>query len=260
MIDNIYDIKESIHQLVNKFNNISKLGWINKKTSNEGEAGNNIEVLLGKENNDFQIPDFDGIEIKTKQENAFNSYITLFNCIPYGKDFFEIKRIKEKYGYPDSTLKEYKVFNGEVFCNFKKKIGAKFFFELKVNRELKRINLLIFDIYGNLIDCSTYWPFDILEQKLYCKLKYLALIKVSNKFYNGKRYYKYNSLEIFKLKDFEQFLNLIEQRHIKILFRIGIFKTGKRIGKIHDRGTSFQINTDYINLLYDEIYPNNIIT
>lgn len=254
MVENFYDIDRSIESLIKEFKKIHEMGWIEKKTSHFGEIGNNLELLLGKVNNDFQVPDFDGIELKTKKENAFNDYITLFNCTPYGNDFFEIKRLQEKYGYPDSTMKKYKILNTEVFSNYKKKIGNKYYFELKVDRKSRKIILLIFDDNKILIDKSTYWPFELLQQKLFCKLKYLAVVKVVQKYMNRKQYYNYNSLCVLRLKDFETFLDIIERGKIKILFKIGVFKSGKRIGQTHDRGTAFQININDINLIYDKIY------
>jgi len=106
---------------------------------------------------------------------------------PNWSDFFEIQRIKEKYGYSDSITKEFKVFNGEVFSNFKKKIGNKYYFKLEINHNFKKISLVVFDSHGNIVDNSTYWSFTVLEEKLYCKLQYLALITVSYKYYKGQK-------------------------------------------------------------------------
>lgn len=259
MINEIYNIKESIKQLINNFKKINKIGWIKKQTSTLGEAGKNIEILLGKENNNLQFPDFDGIELKTKKENAYNNFITLFNCTPYGEEFFEIKRLQEKYGYPDVLFKECKILNTEVFNNYKKKVGDKYYFELFIDKDCEKIFLLVFNKDKQLIDKSTFWPFEVLKQHLYGKLQYLAIISVGTKCCNGKVYYKYNNLQIFKLKGFNDFMTAIESGKIKILFKIGIFKSGKRIGKTHDRGTAFQIDINNIHLLYEEIYPVDTI-
>lgn len=256
MENDYFDIKISISSIINHFNEIKKKGWFIRKTNNDGEAGNKLEELLGKPIDNFQVPDFDGIEIKTKKINSYNNYITLFNAVPYGKDFFEIERIKKEYGYPDSDLKNCKVLNGDIFCKNKNKIGTKFFFQSQIDNLNKRINLLVFDYHGNLIDNETFWPFDKIREKLYCKLKYLAIIKIKTKKINNKQYYKYDSIEIFKLRSFEFFLKSIQYDYIKIQFKIGVFKSGKRIGQTHDRGTGFQINQTHIEYLYQKIYPN----
>ena len=89
------------------------------------------------------------------------------------------------FGYPDSNLKSFKVFNGEVFCNKLTKIGNKFYFKLNVYRNEKKITLSVYDKPNNKIEETTYWDFDILEEKLNRKLSYLALISTLKKNING---------------------------------------------------------------------------
>ena len=60
-------------------------------------------------------------------------------------------------------------------------------------------------------------------------------------------------MKIYKLKDFETFINLIEKGIIRISLKIGVFRTGKRVGKIHDHGTSFCIEENNLDKLYDLI-------
>lgn len=251
-----FNIDNSICSLIERFDNISRKGWFIKRTNDDGEAGSKFESLLGKSNDNFQIPDFDGIEIKTKKINSYDKYITLFNAVPYGKDFFEIDRLKREYGYPDSDLKNCNVLNGDIFCKKKNRIGAKFYFQSQIDNKNKKINLLIYNRYGNIIDSNTFWPFEIIKERLYCKLKYLAIIKVKTKKENHQQYYKYENIEIFKLKNFEKFLEAIQYDYIRIQLKIGVFKSGKRIGQTHDRGTGFQINENYINYLYTKIYSS----
>ena len=60
-------------------------------------------------------------------------------------------------------------------------------------------------------------------------------------------------MKIYKLKDFETFIDLIENGIIRISLKIGVFRTGKKIGQIHDHGTSFCIEEDNLDKLYDLI-------
>lgn len=250
MLESIFNIEESIELLKKRFNEIKENGWIEKMTSNTGEAGLKLENLLNKDNNNLSFPDFEGIEIKTKKENGFIKYITLFNCTPYGKDFFEIKRIVKKFGYPDKNFKDCNILNGDVFANKKNKIGLNYRFQLKINADTQTINLLIFDKNNILIDDFTYWNFEMLKNKLYCKIRFLAIIKIKSKKIKKTEYYRYSDIKIYELKSFEVFLKLIEIGDIKISFSIGVYKKGNRKGQIHDRGTSFRINIDSIEQLY----------
>lgn len=253
---NFFDINNSIKDLVTNFNRISQKGWFLKKSFDDGEVGNKFESLLGKSTDNLQVPDFYGIELKTKKINSYDNYITLFNAVPYGKDFFEIDRLKKEYGYPDSDLKDCNVLNGDIFCKTKNRIGVKFYFQSQIDNINQRINLLIYNRFGKLIDNCTFWPFEIIKEKIYFKVQYLAIINVRTKFEKGRQYYKYENIEIFKVKDFESFIKAIQNDYIRIQLKIGVFKSGKRFGQTHDRGTGFQINQKYINYVYDKIYSS----
>lgn len=67
-----------MNKLKNKFETIKKLGWIKSIRKGSTGIGATFEKLLGINENSFEIPDFDGIEIKTKR-NYSNSFTSLFN-------------------------------------------------------------------------------------------------------------------------------------------------------------------------------------
>lgn len=257
MKDNLYDIDKSIKSLISNFEKISKNGWFIKETINPGEIGNNFEKLLGKSCDNFQVADYEGIEIKTKSKSKYSEYITLFNLTPIGKDFFEINRLKNTYGYPDLDLKDCKVLNGDIFCKTKNKIGAKFYFQTKLDNENQKLKLLVFNKYNELIDEQTFWTYEMIKERIAYKLEYLALISVQTKIINNKKIYKYEHMDIYKFINFENFINAIENDYIRIQLKIGVFKSGKRIGQTHDRGTGFQINKNHIESLYKKIYSSN---
>ena len=60
-------------------------------------------------------------------------------------------------------------------------------------------------------------------------------------------------MKIYKLKDFNTFINLLDSGIIRISIKIGIFREGNKLGKIHDHGTSFCIQEENLNKLYDLI-------
>lgn len=238
--------------LKENFEKIRQMGWIKYDGTNYGMIGITFEKLLGLSTNEFEIPDFGEIEIKTKSKSKFD-YVSLFNCVPTGPHFHEIERIKNLYGYPDKQLKEFKVFNGDVVCNKLGKIGIHFYFILNMHRDERKIKLCVFDKNLNKIEETTFWDFDILEEKLNRKLKYLALVKSEKRINNGSLFFRYNSIIFYKLKSFDVFTTLLEQGIIKITFKISVFKSGKRLGQIHDRGTAFSISEQNIEKLFDLI-------
>ncbi len=243
---------EKFYELKKKFEEIKKMGWIKSCCKGLGGIGNTFEQLLDINQNEFEIPDYNGIEIKTKR--AFShSNTSLFNCVPDGPHYHEIERLKDCYGYPDSDLKKYRVLSASVNTKDLYKVGLFFYFKLKVDREKRKIFLQVFGLHGNLKEECVYWDFDTLEEKLYRKLKYLAFARAYVKKNKDSEFFKYYKITFYKLKDFDTFIELIDQGCIRITFKIGIYKWGVKEGKIHDHGTSFNISEDDFEKLYDLI-------
>jgi len=244
-------LQYEIFELKKEFNRIKDMGWVKGIRRGKDSIGRTFELLLGCEENGLEIPDYNGIEIKTKRSDS-SAYIGLFNMTPSGKYYHEIERLRTTYGYNDTKTKKYKVLNNSVYCSKRTFIGIYHQFMLKVDRVQKKIFLCVFDVSGMLIEKDVYWDFDIIEEKLYRKLKYLAFVKAHRKFVNNVEYFKYYDIKLYVLKDFNTFIRLIEEGFIKITFKIGVFKSGKRIGQIHDHGTSFDIREIDLPKLFDE--------
>lgn len=242
--------------LKEKFEEIEEMGYI--KSSREGATGigKTFEDLIGKEEDHEETPDFKGIEIKTKGDSIIREYITLFNATPKGKYEYATHYLLEKYGYPDRVYKNKKVLNRPVYSNSLR--GNKYFFTLKVDYKHMLVRLKIIDNFLNTLEDDICWTFYELETKLYRKHRYLALIKAKKKIEDGLTYYKYYDLKFYKIKNFYTFIKLIEKGKIRVTFRIGLYKKGKRKGEPHDRGTAFQIRECDILKLFDEIDMSEI--
>ena len=250
-------MEKQIKKLKEEFVKIKEKGWIKSLNRGNNGVGFTFESLLGIQKNELEIPDYNGIELKTRRYSS-TSYIILFSSKPEGKYYHEAERIKDKYGYPHRIFKQYKVLNNSVYANKFNKIGQKYYFKLDVDRNERKIYLLICDKYKNLLERDVYWDFDILEEKIYRKLNFLALIKAYSKKdkYEDWEYFKYNFMKIYCLKGFENFISLIEDGKIRVNFKLNIKTTGDKIGQIHDHGTSFDILEQDIGKLYNE-YNNN---
>ena len=230
--------------LKKELDKIKHKNWIE---CSEYSNGLMIEKLLKIPKNTFEVPDYDGIEIKSKKRYGKSNF-TLFNATP-DNNFFEIKRIQKNYGYPDKENKKYKVFNINISA-INEKILVKNSFKLFINYKKEFISLLVWDNKGNLIDSETSWSFSMLKEKLFRKLSYLCFIQTENKIINNVKYFKITNYNFYKLISFNNFLKLLESGKICISFKIGVFKSGKRIGQIRDRGTSFSLDYRYINSLF----------
>lgn len=243
---------ENINKLKKQFVEIQQKGWIKSIISGNSSVGRTFETLLGNNENSLEIPDYNGIEIKTKS-SIKNIFTTLFNYKPEGLYYKETERIKDTYGYPDRNFPIYKVLNNSVFCNNKTTIGNRYKFELKVDRDERKIFLYIYDSKDKLLEKDVYWDFDTLKEKLYRKLEYLAYVHAIKKYSKNGIYFKYTKIKFYKLKGFEEFIKLIEQGKIRVTFKVSVYKKGKKKGKTYDHGTGFDIKEDDLLELYDEI-------
>ncbi len=251
----MFIIYQTIIELKTQFERISNKGWIESINKGKGSIGNTFEKELGLNRNDFEIPDFNGIEIKTKKNHTKynNPHISLFNATFDGKYLFEIKRLQETYGWPDRKLKESKVLYTSLYGKRLISVGMNWKMKLEVNYQEEKVFLLIYDKNKKLIEKECYWSFELLEEKLLRKLKYLAVINADNKFIKNKEYFYYKSMTIYTLKNFNKFLELLDKGYIRVNIKVGTYHSGKKLGKIYDHGTSFEIKQIYLEKLFDKI-------
>ena len=127
------------------------------------------------------------------------------------------------------------------------------YFKLFVSRDKKKMFLEVYDFSKKLIENKTYWDFDILSEKLYRKMKVFALVEAQCKKIEGIEYFKYTSMTLYTLKNFDNFISLIEDGIIRISFKINIFTTEERFGQIYDHGTGFEISKENLEKLYNRI-------
>lgn len=225
--------------------------WVESKDKGDGGVGITLESLLEKEKENFEIPDYKGIEIKAKC-SIRETYITLFSAVP-DSYLFEIKRLVQAYGYPDKQYPQFKVFNLAVYGNRKIKMGNHYF-KLYVDWRIRQVVLKVYDKDFKIIDELTSWSFDMLKEKLERKLRKLALVHAERKFEHNVVYFKYTDIKFFQLVSFERFLTLIENGMIRITFRIGVYKDPERFGKIYNHGTTICIDESNIEKLFNRIY------
>ena len=207
---------------------------------------------MGKERENFPIADYKGIEIKTNTELHGRPFITLFSATPDGKHIFQTQILLKKYGtkYDDFPMfnKFYVRLSATTFTK-----TNNFYMKIKINYKEKRIILEVYDKYLNLIDNDCFWDFDTIEKRLSNKIKYLAYVTAKRKYENHKVYFFYKDIKFYELKGLDEFLNLIEKGVIKICFKVGVYKKGRKLGNIYDDGTGFEISKKDLSKLYKRI-------
>lgn len=247
------DINKSFEDLKKKFDKISKMGYIRgKNQKNKGNSGLTFENLIGKENDEFQIADYNGIEIKVK--NNFISdfkYLTLFSLVPSNCFGLALKNLRKKYGKRDVDFSNVNTLMKSVFANFKVYDENENSFQLEVNKNDKKVYLCIFDKEKQMIYKNIYWDFDEIISAINRKLNYLALVKYDKKRIYGHDYFKYSNITFYKFKGSKTFFELLEKGIIRIYICLGVYKSGPKAGCEHDHGVRFDIKECNMLKLYD---------
>lgn len=240
----------NLEKIIEDFNRIKSLGYVKSSRPNnkDGGIGNTYEDLVGIKENNICLPDYLGFEVKSKRE--FNSsYVSLFSkslTSPKGANSL----LRERYGEIRDLNFNRKKLYASVFGHRFSLIYNKYKMKLKVDYKEEKIFLNIFNLKSKLID-SVNWSFNDLKKSSE-KIKSLILITASEKEIDGITYYHYNNAEIFSKFNFDNFLRNVEKGGIMFDLRIGVYNSGKSIGKTHDHGSGFRIKSDNFKNIYDQ--------
>ena len=248
-------MNEKIQQLKTEFERISKKGYIKGIYNSSSSIGRTFENELNLQMNKLGIPDYHGIEIKTRRTYS-KSAITLFTAVPDGENPLEVERLKNTYGYPYKKDRRYRVLYFDAYGNKLTFGGIKYQYKIDVDRKEKRVYLCIYNRYNELIERKVYWSFKYLKEKVLTKLNFLAIVNAWPKQIDNWNYFKYYKIEFYMLKKIEKFLELLENGTIKIIFKVGIYLDENNYGKTYDHGCGFALNEKDITKLYYKYNPN----
>ena len=249
-------MNKKIIQLQKEFERISKKGYIKGIYNCNSSLGRTFENELGIPLNKECEPDYHGIELKTRKTYS-KSPMTLFSAVPDVDRPLEVERIKEIYGYPYKKDKRYKAIYFDAYGNKLSFGGLIYQYKLDVDRVDEKIYLCIYDKNNNMIERKTYWSFKYLKEKLMQKLKYLAIINAWTMKKDNWNYFKYYKIEFYKLKNFDKFLELIEDGIIRLEFKVDIHTDELNYGKTYDHGCSFRIKEEDITKLFNKYIPRS---
>ena len=98
-----------------------------------------------------------------------------------------------------------------------------------------------------------YWSFKELKSRLQHKLNYLCVILTKSRIINNIDYFKYDSLNFYKLKDFINFLKLINKGKVKVTFKLSYYQKQDRYGEFYDKGTSFDLSYESLDELFERL-------
>lgn len=230
---------DTTQRLLEIFQEIKEAGWHESRRKGNTGIGKTFEDLLDKEEDNLAEPDLFDIEVKTHDEDS-NSMITLFTKSPTNPRGAN-KYLRENYG----ALNEDGIRTLHQTVSAKQKTNSQLFdfdFSIEVDRSSRRVNICVFNKLGELIDNHIFWSFEDLQKQLEKKLKKIALVSGNKKEESGKVYYKYNQVQLVTGLNIDNLILAIENGDLKIDIRIGVYRTGSKMGQTHDHGTGFRIS------------------
>lgn len=247
-------MNSNILQLKKEFEKIAKKGYIKGIYNCLSSIGRTFENELHLPMNKEGIPDYYGIEIKTRRTYS-KSDITLFNAVPDGEETLEVERLKNTYGYPYKKDRKYKVLYFDAYANKLTFGGVKYQYKIDIDRKEEKVYLCVYNRYEKLIERKVYWSFNYLEKKILTKLNFLAIVNAWTKEINDWNYFKYYKIDFYMLKKFKKFIDLLENGTIKITFKVGIYLDKNNYGKMYDHGCGFKLSEKDITKLFYKYNP-----
>lgn len=248
---------EKYDNLINNFKIISKKGWLKTVATNTSGVGLTFERQLNKQPDSLFFPDYRGTEIKCT--TRYSRYpITLFSLAFDGPSLYEMNNLLQKYGKNDRKYKDKKTLMANLKINNPTLVNDKYFFELKLDYNSKKLLLVVYDVDFNVLENEVFIDFDTIKTHLEVKLSSLALVYASKKVIDGIDHYRYYSLNIYELISFEKFLHLLENNIINVSIEGRISRSGFKEGKNRNKNLVFKIPKENISDLFCLIYEKDM--
>lgn len=243
----------NLKRLSNEFYRIQCMNWIKNVGKGYSSAGKTLENILGKTDDYESLPDFDGIELKTKLDGS-EPYVGLISIVPDSEPLL-INWLLNNYCWHSRKDNNYKVFYAQIYGDVFTDVGYYYSYKLRVNYKLRKLELLIRNNFTGDINSRISWSFEQLSLRLNKKMSLLALFKVK-KFYmqqNKTYYFKYYKMTLFRFKNLTSFLKAIENGYIRMNIKINFYNKEPYYGKLHNKGTTFEIMEDNFKEIFDVI-------
>ncbi len=247
-------MEKDFKNIIDKFKKLNNLGYIQGINNNlYNSAGLTLENYFDKKPDSLFFPDYEGIEIKCTQR--FSRYnISLFSLSFDGPRIFESNYLLENYGKCDTIFENYNKLVVNLKTNQKVLVSDKYYFELKIDYDNKKIFIRIYDENMNFIEDSAFIFFDSLEQRLLIKLNKLALFYASKRKMNNSYFFRYYKLECYTIKNILAFIKCLERGEVKATLLLRFERSEENLGKNRNKNIQFSIRKDSVEKLFDKIY------
>jgi hypothetical protein len=234
----VFSADEPLTELLMKFDGIKGRGWIDSLRTGDTGIGYTFETLLGIRENNDQLADFQGIEIKCKGSKegkvSSSSKINLFQASPiWLKDATAKERIR-MLGKPDADDR-YACYS--QVTSVPNNLGLR----LDILHALEKIDL------RKRTEAIGYWSFAQLAKRLSEKHSRAAFVKARVRTTRTRSQYLYEELVYCDRPSIDRFVNLVADRNIVFEFTM----SEKADGRIRNHGYPWRlIRAEFLDHLF----------
>ena len=235
-------MNKNFEELLKQFKIIARKKWIKGISSGHGNIGLTFENELGKKIDTNYTPDYNNIELKcTTRFSRFP--ISLFSLAFDGPTDSEIIRLNETYGSYDSDFTDKKTLIRKIRVGELSLLNQNYYLSLTL--ENNKLYLCVYDLNKNLLEKEAFVYLNTIKEHLLTKLNNLAIIKASKIKNNSTEYFRYYEISFYTLKNYDTFINLLNEGLIEVSLISRISRSGKTAGKYHNKNLVFQIKKDF---------------
>lgn len=256
-------------KLIQNFQKIHDMDWIpERRSGNQGSAGNTLEDLLGIEENNLPIPNAAEWELKTHKLGSA-ALTTLLHSEPSPRALklvpgyllpkfgWKHKEAGKKYSITEKSFRQ--TISAANFSNrgFKieidnqdKKIKLRFEGDMvtddQIDYRAQLVNEFNVQKIANIIipiESTPYWGFDDLFHAMGTKLTNTFFVEVEERKTEHGKEFRYAQVTMLKKFSIEKFLVALKNGYAFVDFDA---RTG------HNHGTKFRIKSNRIHELYEE--------
>jgi len=248
---------KSLLELKNRILEIKRMGWIPSKRRHDTGIGKTFEDLLGIKENNIQLPDIGGIEVKSSRSYT-SSLMTLITFEP-PKEYRNIRwtleclvnnfgKTGDENGSPvfhiTVSARKY-TGNTQKFKLDMRKIDGKDMVCVVTKRKFKPVNPKLPD------DIVVCYPIEEILRRIAKKLSgCLLVIEAETQREDGDEKFRLKSAKLYSGFSADRFIELVKEGKVVLDIRFGRYSDGRS----HNHGTAWRIHKkDILDLYAKEI-------
>lgn len=241
-------------ELINRFRAIKNMGFVKSSRTHNTGIGKTFEDLAGIKENNKAAPDYGHIEVKTYRSDS-DSCVTLFSKNPDQPK--RVNRVlREKFGYKDANF-DINVLHVSFFATTYNTVRSNYSFKLIPDDAEEKLRISIQSLQtGSLVPLDIFFKYETIRKAVTLKTNHLLLVGATRRQGASGEEFHFNRMKLLRGSGYSRFMELLRDGKIQFDVRLGIYGSGKNIGKHHDHGSAFRIDrrdaSSFFSIIHEE--------